>query len=218
MSDNFDINLDCDFGDFSETKNKKVKEVRNKSIKLVDDGKVYRRFLDKQFYRVSKINNLIKLPEKNEQIRIITQKSFNAFSLLLYLLESQNINECYLTSYNIDVNTIKGLDFLLKEGKIKKITVLISKMLIAASPTSYKMLKDLASDKFNVILCMNHTKMILANTKNKHYVIEGSGNLTAGARIEQYLFEECQETYNFHKNWIENVQEFSPKKDVEKYN
>ena len=59
-----------------------------------------------------------------------------------------------------------------------------------------------------------HTKILCCRIKDKYYVIEGSGNLSDNARIEQYLFERSKKSYNFHKNWIENVSELSTEKDV----
>lgn len=40
---------------------------------------------------------------------------------------------------------------------------------------------------------------------NRHIVFEGSGNLSDNARIEQYLIEDNETTYNFHKEWIINT-------------
>jgi len=52
----------------------------------------------------------------------------------------------------------------------------------------------------------SHAKIFLAKTKcDKYIVFEGSGNLSDNARLEQYLFENNKETYEFHKNWIENI-------------
>ena len=90
-----------------------IAELKNQSTKLIKDKKIYRKFLDQQYKRVSSIAELLgKLPEKNEQIRLITQKSFNAFAILLYIAENVNIKELILCSYSMDKNSAEGIKAL----------------------------------------------------------------------------------------------------------
>lgn len=213
--DEFTFNTDFDF----ESTNQKVKRLQAESTKIVKDKKIYRKFLQKQYNRVSQIESLTKLPEDREQIRIITQRSFNAYAILLYLLENLKIDEVYLTSYNIDKNTISGLNDLIASKNINKLKLLISDSINFRMPERAKQLIELAKKNKNVklVFAWNHTKIILAKTiDSQYYVIEGSGNLSDNARIEQYLFEKCKETYEFHKEWIDEV-EFLNLKEVKVY-
>jgi len=201
----FDLNIDFEI-DFVESTDEKTKILQNESKKIIKDKKIYRKFLDKQYSRVRNISELLgKLPKKNEQIRIITQKSFNAYAILLYILEQKNIEECYIATYNIDKNTIKGLKLLVDSDNIKKLTIVISNSLNFRMPDRANELKKIANKKIQIIFVNNHTKITCVKTKEDFYVIEGSGNLTDNATIEQYLFENCKETYNFHKEWIEDI-------------
>jgi hypothetical protein len=62
-----------------------------------------------------------------------------------------------------------------------------------------------------ISFAVNHAKVFIAKTKdNRHIVFEGSGNLSDNARIEQYLIEDNEVTYNFHKQWI--IDTLKPKK------
>jgi len=52
----------------------------------------------------------------------------------------------------------------------------------------------------------NHAKVFLAKTTcDKHIVFEGSGNLSDNSRLEQYIFEDNESVYNFHKKWIDDI-------------
>lgn len=202
----FEFN-DIDF--FAETEEKNIERLQSQSQQLVKDSKIFRRFLERQYNRVSSFEQLTKLPEDNEQIRIITQKSFNGYAILLYLTERVNIQECYLTTYSIDKNTIRGIEILAKTGNITNITLLVSDYINYRMPQRARELKTIANKYKNIklIFAWNHTKIICAKTSQGYYVVEGSGNLSDNARIEQYLFEKCQETYEFHKGWIEDVRD-----------
>jgi len=190
---------------FADTTDETVKRLQNEAEKLVKDSKVIRRFLEKQHNKVSSFSELSSLPQKNEQIRIITQQSMNAYALLLYIVESTNIQECYLTTYNMDKNTIQGLRAMVDSGIIQKLTLVISDSVNFRMPDRASELKKIAGNGISLIFCWNHTKIILAKSDKNYYVIEGSGNLSDNARIEQYLIEDCEETYNFHKNWIDEI-------------
>ena len=201
------------FSNIFSDNEEKIRTLENESEKIIKDKTLTRSFLEKQHNRVSAIEELAHLPKPNQQIRIITQKQFNAYAILLYILESHQIEECYLTTYNIDDNTIKGLELITKAKQITKLTLLVSASISFRMPKRYQQLVDLATTNPNItlILAWNHTKIILAKTKDNYFVNEGSGNLTNNARVEQYLLENCKDTYEFHKEWIESVRNWNYK-------
>lgn len=53
--------------------------------------------------------------------------------------------------------------------------------------------------------------MCIKTLEDEYFVIEGSGNLSDNARIEQYLFEQCKETYDFHVSWMQDLSKTSTK-------
>lgn len=61
-------------------------------------------------------------------------------------------------------------------------------------------------ENVKVSFAVNHAKVFIAKTKDLKYIVfEGSGNLSDNARIEQYLIEDNETVYNFHKEWISNT-------------
>ena len=108
--------------DYNETE-----QLAEQSKKEIKDKVIFRKFLEKSYNRVSQIEDLLgRLPCENEQIRIITQKSFNMYAILLYIIEKINVSECFICIYRIDKNSIKGLNDLLQSGNLKNLTLLIS--------------------------------------------------------------------------------------------
>lgn len=194
---------------------RETSKLENEKRKLLMDKKVYRRFLDKQYNRVSSIDELLgKLPGKNEQIRIITQKSFNAFAILLYIAEKVNIEELILGVFRIDKNSVIGIKELYESMNIKQITIILSSFFIQTKKPerSAQMLIEFAKDKENIkiVFCWNHTKIMGVKTNDdKYYIVEGSGNMTDNAKIEQYLFEQSKEMFYFHKSWMEELLKMS---------
>lgn len=187
---------------------------------LLTDKKLYVRFLEAQYNRVDSIAQLIeRLPEPNEQIRVITQKSFNPFAILLYIVQHHRIEELFIAIYRIDGNSVEGLKKMVADGQIKTLTVVLSSFHRTSKKSEkwHLHLRDWARGNPDVrlIYCWNHAKVLAIKTDSDDYfVIEGSGNLSDNARIEQYLFENSRSGFDFHKDWMSDVYAFSAQNDV----
>jgi len=112
-----------------------VQTMTSKSIKIKNDNV--------HFVKARALADLCKIPVEGEQYRIITEKQFNAYAFILYILETYVIEEMYLAIYRINKPTVDSIIGLID-----------------------------------------------------------SGNMSDNARIEQYLFENNKEVFEFHKNWM----------------
>ena len=177
------------------------------------------KFLIAQFARISDIKD-IGIPEKeNEQIRFITKAQLNTISFIIYLIEVKGpIDECIMSHFYIGKKSIQVFKHLMTEGMIKNIFFQMSSMRLKGDPEIIKEMKDMIDfigrDRAAGLLAWTHTKILCCRIGKDYYVIEGSGNLSNNARIEQYLFEKSKEAFMFHKDWIMNVADFSAKKDI----
>ena len=52
---------------------------------------------------------------------------------------------------------------------------------------------------------MNHAKVLLVSNaaSDTYMTCEGSANLTANPRLEQYVFTNDRTLYEFHRTWME---------------
>jgi hypothetical protein len=155
------------------------------------------------------LSDLCEKPKPNEQYRIITEKQFNAYSLILNVIQDNEIEELYLAIYRINEPTVQSIIDFIETGKIKKATFVISSFFNQTKkPEKWAiMLKNYADTKDNVkhIYTWNHSKIICVKTKLDFFVFEGSGNMSDNSRIEQYIYENNKETYDFHKAWMDSL-------------
>jgi hypothetical protein len=145
----------------------------------------------------------------NVQYRLVTEKSFNAIVVLEYLLKRYELIEIYMAVYRMNQLSVNRLKSIIDSGRIK-CSILLSSFF--RENKKYERwaenLIQYADRKENVkvAFALNHAKVFIAKTKdNRHIVFEGSGNLSDNARIEQYMIEDNELTYNFHKEWIANT-------------
>lgn len=158
------------------------------------------------------LSDLCVKPKPNEQYRIITEKQFNAYALILHILETEQIKEMYLAIYRINQPTVESIIDFIKAEKIEKATFVISNFFNQTKkPEKWAiMLRDFAQQNTNInhIYTHNHSKVLAVKTESGNYfVFEGSGNMSDNARIEQYIYENNKEVFNFHKEWMSNITE-----------
>lgn len=157
------------------------------------------------FQSLDKLNKIADLPKPGQQSHIVTQNGVNSFDFILAILAKEKIKKLHIAFYRIGKKVVTELDELQKSGKVQSIHLLINDGFPKLVPDCWNLIKSLERDSFSVRVENNHTKIILAVTEENKYVIEGSGNLSINARIEQYLIMNNEEVYNFHKKWIEEI-------------
>lgn len=157
------------------------------------------------FQSLNNIKQISGIPLKNQHFRIVTKNAINTFDFIQAILVNEIINNLTIAIYRIGKKIILQLIELQKSSKIDNIVFLINDGFPKLVPDAYNLLKSFESKNLIIKLENNHTKIILAETKENYYVIEGSGNLSINARIEQYCFDNNELIYNFHKNWIDKI-------------
>lgn len=152
------------------------------------------------------LDHLFESLNPGDQLRIVTDRSFNAITAIEAVGRQFDIEELVMAVYRMNQRSVDWLQQFLTEKEIQA-TILLSSFFRENKRYERwcEMLYSFAasSDRVTVKFAWSHAKVFLAATKcGRHFVMEGSGNLSDNARIEQYIIEEDAGTYNFHKRWI----------------
>lgn len=155
------------------------------------------------------LSDLCIKPLHGEQYRIITEKQFNAFAFILTLIETEIIEEMHMAIYRINEATVTSLINYIDAGRILKASFVISSFFNQTKkPEKWAIkLKQFCDENENCkhAYVHNHAKVVAVKTKTGFYVFEGSGNMSDNARIEQYIYENSKDIYEFHKEWINKL-------------
>lgn len=177
-------------------------------------------FEKKSYDIIKKASDIKILPSKSEVIRMITKRSFNVIAFVNEIMNKHEIKELIIAVYSIDLKTLMLFEKYLNEKKIGKFTFLISNLRLNEGDKKANFIKSLPErfKNFDLIYAYSHCKIITCRTSDENYfTIEGSGNFSSNARIEQYSFENEKSTFDFHKKWISEIEGMSAKKDVLRY-
>jgi len=138
------------------------------------------------------------------QTRIITNNAINAIVVLDLISERYEMDEVYICVYRMNQRAVNWIKERLHDAGVDSL-VLLSNFFRENKRYErwFETITALQSDTFKVKTGCLHAKVFCCKTKcGKHFVFEGSGNLSDNARFEQYIIEQNEDVFNFHKNWM----------------
>ena len=187
----FDFDLDLDFS-FDDDK--------------IDDEFVLNTKAKKRiFFDLERSFELLKksleLPTIDEEIRLISPAGgWSSCSLIMFIADKEIIEELTITTLRAGVKETQALIDLYDDGRIKNIHIIMSKVAKANKVYAYhSQIKSIIGDRnVKISYINNHSKVILAKTKENYYVIETSSNLNENPKIEQFIICNDKEVYNYY--------------------
>ena len=183
-----------------------IKADEDGNIKLSD--KLLKRYVKKTYQVIEKIKE-IGLPKQGEQLRLITTKAFNSIAIIKYIADEEKIKSAKLVIFAINQYAARLLIDLKKEGKLSN-TVLIISSLRNAGIKDKCIAVELLRKHFKIIFISSHAKIAILETgKGNYYNIEGSGNFSYNARLEQYVIDNEKGLFDFSNQWIKEVEKIN---------
>lgn len=171
------------------------------------EDKLLRIYKEKTCLVIEKLSG-IGLPKKNEQLRLITKRSFNAIALLEWVISLEgNIDEALFCIFSINYEASVIIDTFIKSGKIKTATILMSNLRNIAYRKKEEATKNMFvnNPKVELIFASSHAKILSFKSGDNYYTVEGSGNLSYNNQIEQYVIDNDKVLFDFTKEWIEEI-------------
>lgn len=189
---------------------KKYDQIKDKNENIELSDKLLKRFIEKTSQVIEKIKE-IKLPVQGEQLRLITTQAFNSIAIIKYIADEEKIKSGKLVIFAINQYAARLLIDLKKEGKLKN-TILIISSLRNPGIKDKCIAVELLKDHFEIIFITSHAKIaILETEKGNYYNIEGSGNFSYNARLEQYVIDNEKGLFDFSNKWIKEIEKMGQK-------
>ena len=166
---------------------------------------VFSKYLNKHLQRIENVSELCRIPDNGEVFFLQTEKAFNAFTFIPWIAKKFFIEEIYASTYSISRRVVEALQELQQDGKVGEVTLLISDSMIKRNPQTIDNLEAVAKSNanFKIKYYWNHSKVTLIKTKDHFFVLEGSGNFSENAQLEQYTFCNDADVYQFRKQIFE---------------
>ena len=160
------------------------------------------KYLAAHYQKVSSLEkDLMRIPTSEEFFFLQSDTAFNAFTFIPLVAKVFPIKELHASTYSLSRKVIDALIEMHDKGQIERITLLVSDSMIKRNPLTIDVLEGVAKHNanFNVKYYWNHSKVCLIKAGDFHLGLEGSGNWSENAQLEQYTLFNHPEIYNFRK-------------------
>jgi hypothetical protein len=175
---------------------------------LALNDKIYKKFQEKNFQIIKKVEE-IGLPQRGEQIRLITTNPFNTISIIDYISKKETIVEGKFVIFAINQSAAKMLIDMKTDGRLINASFIISSIRNAGHKSKSIAVDQLKTHFENLIYVNSHAKITLLKTSlGNHYCIEGSGNLSFNGRLEQYIIDNDKDLFDWSKEWIAEIEQY----------
>ena len=172
-------------------------------------GSFISKYLVAHYQKIENVEKDMKrLPEREEFFFLQSDKQYNAFTFIPFVLKQMSIKHLYVATFSINKRVITALSELHRQGVIEKITILVSDTLLARNPSVADLLATLGVQHPNISVSFAwvHAKVCLLETEHGKYVIEGSGNWSENAAYEQYTFANSKGLFDFRMKLFTEVE------------
>ena len=116
------------------------------------------------------------------------------------------IEVLYIATWSFSRENIEDMLELFDRKKILSLSVLLSIFFRGRYKADYAYLvEEMNKRDQKLVICENHSKIILMKAPGYHLVVDGSANFTANPRIEQINFSNLKLLYDFNRDWMETV-------------
>jgi len=147
------------------------------------------------------------IPDVNCSYHIISSGNFVFWTYVPHLIKlAGRFDEFYCSTWTMNRPIAHEMLELYDAGKFGKISLLTGRYFKQRETAVYAYILDgLLTRGQRYVAFKNHTKLILLGNKDCKLVIEGSANLTANPRAEQFILTNHKGLYDFNRDWMEDM-------------
>lgn len=165
-----------------------------------------------KYEKAASLASELGLLKKNERVDVIMSGKFILGDFIeAYMVEHDlHADRLLISTLSFNENNVDSLKNLLDGGYVDRIDLVVSAYFYAHE--RWKLVKyayqelDNENGRFQLAVCNVHTKTYQFRTDGGLSIImQGSGNMRAGANFEQMVLEENEEVFNFYEEFYNEI-------------
>lgn len=185
------------------------KEAPKKEFENTLEGKSAAKLADFESLQSAKVatveQHIPAIPKPGQCVFIWTTNQFNTMAFIVWIIKHLgSIESLTITTYSIGALCINTLMKWYDSSQIQEIYFYIASYAKRIAVKNVDLLTAQANsrDRITVGFGFNHSKVLLAKTKDAYITITGSGNFSENAYNEQHTICNDKEIYDFYYNCI----------------
>jgi hypothetical protein len=149
-------------------------------------------------------------PAKGESIHILSGSKFDYWTWVPHMLGwlGGRADALYCSTWTLSRPNAVELLQLWDKGCFDDVAFLTGLYFKRRETAVYSfLLEGIQSRRGRYRALLNHAKVLLLHSAKRRMwlTVEGSANLTANPRLEQYVVTNCHELWQFHRAWMEEA-------------
>lgn len=151
---------------------------------------------------------LTELPLPGHSWHIVSNAAYDYWTWIPVLIDllGGRIDSLYCSTWTMSRHNVTELFELFDAQKIARVSMLTGIYFKRRESAVYAtLLSGLLARGQRYLAFENHTKISLLAAPPHYITIEGSANLTANPRLEQYVMSNDQALHAFHVKWMEEI-------------
>lgn len=147
------------------------------------------------------------LPERGWTYHVVSRGNFDFWTYVPHLIKlAGRFDEFYCSTWTMNRDVATEMLQLYDNGKLGKINLLTGTYFKRRETAVYALiLEGLLKRGQRYMAFRNHTKIMLLGNEKNRIVVEGSANLTANPRAENFMITHHPDVYDFHRAWMEDM-------------
>lgn len=203
-----DLDVDFDLGGFDFDLDRGKKKQENRFILPKMHGKVRNAAVkyERAEQMVSEIGQAIL---DGERIHALVSGNFifGDFFEALAVKHDLLIDDLTLSTLSLGKDNVDSFNNLLAGDYLRSLNIIVSDYFWSHNrqnaPYIYNKLD--INNMFQLAVAGTHTKITLMRIDDQKIVIKGSANLRSSRCVEEFTVETCDELYDFHKEWHDQI-------------
>lgn len=164
------------------------------------------------------VDQIERLPERDEAIHALMGGDFHGFSLVpavLRLADPETIEELFVATLGFNGKNAAELLDLMDAGKIRRVVFVCSHYFQKSCPREFESLRaGLDARGMTITATRSHAKILVIRLSGgRCIVVESSANLRSCRNVEQFMMTESPDLFRFHADWIEKAAQCQPGKE-----
>lgn len=177
------------------------------------------------YEKAASLANNIGLLNKGERVDVILSGKFILGDFIEAYMVEHNLHSerLIISTLSFNENNVDSIRNLLEGGYIDKVDIIVSAYFYSHEKMklvkyAYEQLDD-EQGRFQLAVCNVHTKTYQFRTdEGLSIMMQGSGNMRAGANFENMVLEENEEVFDFYQKFYDEIlQQFPTIQKDKKY-
>lgn len=150
---------------------------------------------------------LPELPHEGWSYHVISKGNFDFWTYVPHLVKlAGRFDEFYCSTWTMSRNVATEMLNLFDRGLLGSISLMTGTYFKRRETAVYALILDgLIQRNQRYVAFANHAKIMLLQNENVNLVVEGSANLTASPRAENFILSNNHDLYDFHRSWMEEM-------------